>query len=74
VSTAPQRAMARALALASAYLAVSLLERMAAAAEAEAAAARLAAHTEDGCVIHGEDGCDCASFVIPIVRGGGEQR
>jgi uncharacterized protein (UPF0333 family) len=42
-----QRLVARVLALGGAYFAVSLLERVAAAAEAEAAAARLAAATAD---------------------------
>lgn len=58
--TATQRIVARVVALASAYVAVSLMEKVAAAAEAEAATARLAAHTADEALFAHLTGDACA--------------
>jgi hypothetical protein len=67
-----QRIVARVVALGSAYFAVSLLERMAATAEADAAAARLAAHTADEALwahLTG-DGCACPELETGRTGGG----
>lgn len=61
-----QRLVARVLALGGAYFAASLLERVAAAAEADAAAARLAAHTADAALFaHLTGPCSCPEARVP---------
>lgn len=73
-----RRLLARVLALGSAYFAVSLLERMAAAAEADAAEARLAAAAADEALfahLTGPCACPDAGDVAEDLadrRGGGE--
>jgi hypothetical protein len=65
-----QRIVARVLALGSAYFAVSLLERMAAHAEADAAAARLAAHAADAALFEHLTGEGCTAAAAAETGGG----
>lgn len=67
-----QRIIARVLALSGAYFSVSLLERVAARAEADAAAARLAAHAADAALFEHLTGAGCAAAAAAAETGGGE--
>ena len=70
--TPVQRLIARVVALGAAYFSVSVLERMAAHAEADAAAARLAAHTADAALFEHLTGEGCTCEPAPAAGGGGE--